>query len=165
MSLKQTGLSVLLIFYWIPAIVILLIYTYRIIYYLKIEKKKVSTQRHQTTESLLMGWITLTNMENNEKAARYRLFTSVYITIVNSFGLISCMILVNLEYVEELNALPLVQDKGTFQILIFATVLLGVMSWTIDIITAGLKLYFNDTKDFYEGSVLLEGLKYMDYCC
>ena len=69
-----------------------------------------------------------------------------------------------MESVEELNALPFVQDRGTFQILIIASLLLGVMSWIIDIITAVLKLYFNDTKHFYEGSVLLEGWKYINCC-
>ena len=125
-------------------------------------KKKVITQRHQIKESILLGWINLTNLENTKMAAKFRLYTSAYTTIINILGLIFCLILVHMESVEELNALLFVKDRGTFQILIIATVLLGVMSWIIDIITAVLKLYFNATKDFYEGSVLLEGWK--DWC-
>ena len=159
LSLKTVGLMFLTIFYWVPAFLIFFTMVMKIVL-----KKKVITQRHQIKESILLGWINLTNLENTKMAAKFRLYTSAYTTIINLLGLIFCLILVHMESVEELNGLLFVKDRDTFHILIIATVLLGVMSWIIDIITAVLKLYFNDTKDFYEGSVLLEGWKYLNCC-
>ena len=159
LSLKTIGLIFLTICYWVPAFLIFFTMVMKFVL-----KKKIIRHRHQIKESIFLGWINLTNLENTKTSAKFRLYTSAYTTIVNSLGLTFCLILVHMESVEALNALPFVQDRGTFQILIIATVLLGVMSWIIDIITAVLKLYFNDTKNFYEGSVLLEGWKYINCC-
>ena len=132
--------------------------------------------RYQEWNCWLLSWLTLTNLGYTKAAALQRLFSSLYWIIVYTTIFI-CVFIIgvgNRKNPDDHNLLQ-VTEPFIFQILLGLTISLGWLSLLLDVITAIVKFrhcrpiikdYGHETKKkgFWDGFVLLEGLKYFPHC-
>ena len=137
-------------------------------------------RRHQFWESLFLGWLTITNLGKGKTASLYRLVTTLFWTVAHTLTLVFILVVCNTDpglavigqYIDW-SKLALVQDLSTLNILLVSTLCLGWLSLVLDVITAAVKNHYKDknrnTEDqeeasFWDGAILLEGLKYQKCC-
>ena len=138
-------------------------------------------ERGQMWESVKMSWLTITNLGRGKDASHCRLVSTLYWTIAHTITLSVILdicntdpTIVNADNFEfgEWAKLPLVQDLTSLNILLVSTLCLGWGALVLDVITAAVKKCRSkdsDTEDqeekasFWDGAILLEGLKYK--CC
>ena len=129
----------------------------------------------QFGESLVISWLTITNLESGKTAAICRLVSILYWTTAHTITFTVIIAICNTDpgIVNDgkqlvWSELPLVHDLFTLNILLISTICLGWGSLVLDVITAAVKNHYrsrNNTEDqeeasFWDGAILLEGLKY-----
>ena len=129
----------------------------------------------QIGESLLLSWLTITNLKSEKSSTLCRMVSSIYWTIV--YSILLADIIKNIDndnsfWREEYPAddLVLVQQPFTLNILLISTLCLGWVSLLLDVVTASVKYSCcgpsdnnkEDQPSFWDGAIFLDGLK---YCC
>ena len=142
---------------------------------LEITRRCYKVGARQWGESLVMSWLTITNLGRGKDAAVCRLVSTLYWNIAHTITFTVILVICNtdpgidrvdLHGFEAINwsGVPLAHDLFTQNILLICTIFLGWLSIMPDIITAAVKNCCrsrdNNTKDQWDNAILLEGLKY-----
>ena len=133
----------------------------------------------QCLECMFLSWLTITNLGRGKSAALCRLVSSIFWTVAHTINITVILVICNtdpaiviLPIVDVVwSELALVQDLTTLNLLLVSTLCLGWGSLVLDVITAAAKYCCcrprdNNKKDqdnkasFWDGAILLEGLKY-----
>ena len=140
-------------------------------------RRKEKDWRYQEWDCWVLSFLTLTNLGNTKAAALQRLFSLMYWNIVytSTFALI-----LDIETIQRLqrivcNSLYDPQHDLYLMIILGVTIGLGWLSLVMDVITDIIKFRHcrpvikdygpeNKKTGFWDGFVLLEGLKYFPHC-
>ena len=140
-----------------------------------LEEEKEDDQHY--IECCFLSWLTITNLGRSKTAALCRLVSSIFCTIAHTITLSMILNICNSDpgnvvIGDELGVtwsdLALVRDLSTLNILLVSTICLGWLSLVLDVILAAVKHHWcgpgdnteEDEVSFWDGAVLLEGLKY-----
>ena len=145
----------------------------------KLADEKDCERRQQFWESFFLSWLTITNLGQGKSAAVFRLVTTLYWTIAHTITLTLLLVFCNTDpgigvidtsdgHYIDWPTLALVQDISTLNILLISTICVGWFSLVLDITTAAVKkqscrscpIDQQDKTVFWDGAILLEGMKY-----
>ncbi len=127
-------------------------------------------------EACLMSLLTITNLGRGKTAALCRLVSTLHWTIGHTITFTVILAICNNDpgiIIVDWSRFPLVQNLTTLNILLGSSLCLGWLSLVLDVITAAVKNHYkdknSDTEDqeeasFWDGAILLEGLKYQKCC-
>ena len=140
-------------------------------------RRKEKDWRQQEYDCWYLSWLTLTNLGNTRAAALQRLFSSLYWIIVytSTFTIFLCSNerMITYYLITRTDDDPL--RVFHFKIILGLTICLGWLTLVLDVISAIIKFRHcrpiikdygpeNKKKGFWDGFVLLEGLKYFPHC-
>lgn len=126
----------------------------------------------QIWECSVLSWLSITNLGRGKAAALCRLGSTVYWTIAYTL-----MLLWILSHPYDVHNLPegLTEDHFTISCLLIFIICLGWIPLLLDVITATIKycccgssdnnLDQDEKASFWDGAILLEGMKYCCKCC